>query len=118
MEGTLTTALTCGSPTTPLLPPVAEYDHSLGVAVTGGFVYHGTEIPGLVGRYVFADYGSGRIWNISPDTAPTKRMTAADADDTELSIASFAEDANGEIYVVDVASSALYRLIAKPAATP
>jgi glucose/arabinose dehydrogenase len=117
IEGTLATTLTCGTPPTPLLPPVAEYDHTLGSAVTGGFVYHGTEIPGLVGRYVFADYGSGRIWNILPDTAPTKQMTAGDADDTPLSIASFAEDTNGEIYLVDVSSGGLYRLVAR-ATTP
>ena len=59
-EGTMQTALICGTPTTPLLPPVAEYVHPIGQSVVGGFVYHGTAIPGLVGRYVFADYNPGR----------------------------------------------------------
>ena len=39
-----------------LLPPIAEYPHELGRAVTGGYVYRGTAIPGLVGRYMFGDF--------------------------------------------------------------
>ena len=73
-EGTLQTSLNCGTPTTPLLPPVAEYVHPTGQSVVGGFVYHGTAIPALVGRYVFADYNLGYIWNIATDTAPTRTV--------------------------------------------
>jgi glucose/arabinose dehydrogenase len=112
MEGTLTTSLNCGTPATPLLPPVAEYGHTLGVAVTGGYVYRGSAIAGLAGRYVFADYGSGRIWSIASDTQPTMTMTAADAYQSGLSVASFAQDVSGELFVIDVKSGALYRLIA------
>ena len=57
------------------LPPVAEYDHTVGRAVTGGYVYRGTAIPGLVGRYIFGDFASGRIWDIPNDTQPTMTMT-------------------------------------------
>ena len=52
-----------------------EYPHSLGQAVTGGYVYRGTAIPALVGRYVFGDFSSGRIWDIPNDTQPTMTMT-------------------------------------------
>ena len=34
--------------------PVAIYDHDEGVAITGGFAYHGT-IPALRGKFVFGD---------------------------------------------------------------
>jgi glucose/arabinose dehydrogenase len=112
MEGTLPTSLVCGNPSTPLLPPVAEYEHPLGQAVTGGYVYRGTAIPALVGRYVFADYSSQLIWNIPADTAPTRTMSAADASDSNANITSFAEDANGELYVVDVRTAAIYRIVA------
>jgi glucose/arabinose dehydrogenase len=111
-EGTLPTSLMCGTPTTPLSPPVAEYEHPLGQAVTGGYVYRGTAIPALVGRYVFADYSSQLIWNIATDTAPTRTMVAADASDSGANIASFAEDTNGELYVVDVRTAAIYRVVA------
>jgi hypothetical protein len=32
-----------------------EYDHSDGISITGGFVYRGTKIPELIGKYVFGD---------------------------------------------------------------
>ena len=112
MEGTMVTTLMCGTPTTPLLPPVAEYTHTDGQVVTGGFVYRGTAIPGLAGRYLFADESSGLIWHIATDTPPTLRVTAADGWDSNLNIASFAEDTNGELYVIDVRASAIYRLVA------
>jgi glucose/arabinose dehydrogenase len=112
-EGTQQTSLNCGTPSVTPSPPVAEYDHNQGQAVTGGFVYRGTSLPGLVGRYVFGDYSSGYIWTIATDTAPTRTVVHADGVDSGLNIASFAEDLNGEIYMVDVRTSALYRLVAR-----
>ena len=32
-----------------------EYDHGDGIAITGGFVYRGSAIPELYGKYVFGD---------------------------------------------------------------
>ncbi len=43
----------------PLIEPVAEYPHSLGNSITGGYVYRGSAIPALVGRYVFGDFRVG-----------------------------------------------------------
>ena len=110
-EGTLQTALTCGTPTTPLQAPVAEYVHPIGVCVTGGFVYHGTAIPALAGRYVFTDYSSGIIWNIPTDTVPTRTMVAADGWESGLNPASFAQDHDGELFLVDVRTSSIYKLV-------
>jgi uncharacterized repeat protein (TIGR03806 family) len=81
-----------------LLPPIAEYPHTLGHAVTGGYVYRGKAIPGLVGRYVFGDFTSGRIWDIPNDTQPTMTMTGGL--ESGLNISTFAEDNDGELYVV------------------
>jgi uncharacterized repeat protein (TIGR03806 family) len=99
-EGTQrTTNLVCDTPTNPQ-PPIAEYDHSLGQSVTGGYVYRGTAVPALVGRYVFADFVSGRIWDIPNDTPPTMTMTAGF--ESGLNVSSFAEDHDGELYVVNM----------------
>jgi uncharacterized repeat protein (TIGR03806 family) len=97
-EGTLDTGKGCGTPVGPLLPPIAQYTHELGQAVTGGYVYRGSAIPGLVGQYLFADFVSGRIWSIPNDTAPTKDVV--EGFDSGLNISSFAEDHDGELYVV------------------
>jgi glucose/arabinose dehydrogenase len=43
----------------PLIDPVVEYTHKdVGIAVVGGYVYRGSAIPALQGRYVFADFSA------------------------------------------------------------
>ena len=108
-EGTLNTGLACGTEPS-LLPPVAEYGRGLGTSVTGGYVYRGTAIPGLVGRYVFGDFTSGRILHFSTETQPTAQITGGFA--SGLSISSFGEGVDGELYVVHyhATNGALYRL--------
>lgn len=44
------------------LYPVVEYDHGEGNAIAGGFVYQGTGVPQLQGKYVFGDIVNGRIF--------------------------------------------------------
>ena len=110
-EGTLQTALMCGTPTSPLLPPVAEYAHPTGQAIVGGFVYRGTAIPALVGRYVFTDYNFGIIWNIATDTAPTRMLVATDGWSSGLNPTSFAQDNDGELFIVDVRGGSIYKII-------
>ena len=50
------------SPPTGLIDPIAQYDtHHEGHSVIGGYVYRGTRIPQLEGRYVFGDFS--RVFN-------------------------------------------------------
>jgi len=88
---------------TGLILPVAEYDHSLGFAVTGGYVYRGSAIPFLYGQYLYGDYTTGRIWTLQ-QTGPGQ-YTSTELLDTSLNIASFAEDHDGELYVVNLNGS-------------
>ena len=83
-----------------LIDPVTEYDHSLGNSITGGYVYRGTQTTNLVGRYLFADFGSGRIWAWIPESAPQPREPTQVLD-TGLNISSFGEANDGELYVVN-----------------
>jgi uncharacterized repeat protein (TIGR03806 family) len=87
----------CSSAT--LIDPVTEYDHSLGNSITGGYVYRGAQATSLEGRYLFGDFGSGRIWawiaeNASQPREPTLLL------DTSFNISSFGEGNDGELYVV------------------
>ncbi len=50
---------------TKVIDPVWDYDHTLGKSITGGLVYRGKKIPELVGKYLYADYVSGKIWAAS-----------------------------------------------------
>jgi glucose/arabinose dehydrogenase len=105
-EGTRDTGMACGGGAD-LIPPVAEYGRGEGRSVTGGYVYRGRAIASLRGRYVFGDYASGRVWHLAADARPTVRIKDGFA--TDLSIASFAEGADGELYIVDYGGR-LYRL--------
>jgi glucose/arabinose dehydrogenase len=49
-----------------LVWPVATYTHADGCSVTGGFVYHDTEVPDLNGRYLYGDFCSGILWSLAP----------------------------------------------------
>ena len=109
LEGTSNTGNACGSNPSPIAP-VAQYGRSLGYSTTGGFVYRGSAIPALSGRYVFGDFGSGNLWNIARDTTPTLTLTSTGALATGLSIASFGQDTDGEIYIVHLGGT-LHRLV-------
>lgn len=87
-------------PTAGLELPIAEYRTGVdGCSVTGGYIYRGTRVRALIGRYIFGDYCSGRIWTLT-ENAPD-RWTMALLLSTELSTSSFGEDQDGELYIVD-----------------
>jgi glucose/arabinose dehydrogenase len=88
-----------------LTMPIAEYSHSEGEAVMGGFVYRGTAIPGLVGAYVFGDYISGTMWELVE--APAGTWTRTKLLSTGLNMSSFGQDVAGELYVVDYGGNVL-----------
>lgn len=109
-EGAHDFNLACGT-LQPRLDPVAEYGHGAGYSITGGYVYRGTAIPALVGRYVFGDYGSGRIWNIAANSQPTVTVTGPEGISTGLGISSFGEALDGELFVVDLGDGTLHQLV-------
>jgi uncharacterized repeat protein (TIGR03806 family) len=42
--------------------PIHAYPRTSGYSITGGVVSRGARLGELAGRYLFADYGSGRLW--------------------------------------------------------
>ena len=39
--------------------PINEYNHKIGLSVTGGIVYRGCQSPNLQGHYIFGDWFTG-----------------------------------------------------------
>jgi uncharacterized repeat protein (TIGR03806 family) len=97
------------------LPPIVEYPHSEGVSITGGVVYRGTAIPGLVGRYVFADFVSGKVWALEGDPS-TGAPVAEQLATTSLNLVAFAEQSDGEVLVLDMGGT-VQRLVAGATST-
>lgn len=86
--------------------PVHQYTHSLGCSVTGGFVYRGTQFPGMVGKYFFADYCSGRMWTLQNISGIWTATLFAQF--TGNNFTTFGEDAQGRLYVASYSSGIIY----------
>lgn len=96
--------------------PVWDYPRSEGNSVTGGIVYRGSKIPALYGRYLFADFATGRVWALLPDG--TKPVTANRVSRlaTDGGISSFGLDpATGDILIADLVEGAIKKISASPA---
>lgn len=81
-----------------LTDPIHEYPKAEGnCAVIGGYVYRGSQLPELYGKYIFSDYCGKKVWAMDVDNGPTAEkeelLTIA------LNPYTFGEDANGELYV-------------------
>jgi glucose/arabinose dehydrogenase len=91
--------------------PVLTYPHSDGCSVTGGYVYRGSALPILAGRYLYADYCRGWVRSFTYYNG-----SAVDRIDwsTELSpgtlVTSFGQDNAGELYVM-TARGSLFRIV-------
>lgn len=95
-----------------LTMPVWEYGRQQGISVTGGFVYRGPTIESLTGLYIYADYGSGKIWALNHSEPENPQNT--ELLDADFSISSFGVDAENELYICAFDGS-IYRLQAVPA---
>lgn len=81
-----------------LTMPIATYPHSKGLAVIGGYVYRGEQIPWLKGRYLFADYSSGRIWSLKRLRGKWLKEELFQGD---YYFTSFGVDSQKELYLAD-----------------
>ncbi|HRQ10825.1 MAG TPA: PQQ-dependent sugar dehydrogenase, partial [Trueperaceae bacterium] len=99
-------ASTCDQ--TGLTLPILEYPHGpqWGTSISGGYLYRGEAVPALVGRYVFADFTSGRVWSAGPEDGWELKPLF----ETGFNVSTFGEDAAGELYVADYTSGLIYRV--------
>jgi len=74
--------------------------HSIGVSITGGYVYRGKKIPALRGVYVYADFQMGTIWGLRYENGKVTADGQLVSPDYQRNIPSFAQDSDGELYVI------------------
>jgi hypothetical protein len=90
-----------------------EYDHQDGISITGGFVYRGSAIPQLFGKYVFGDLAlhgtptrvDGRLFYADLTDGTIKEFLSPDFNangvlPNGLTVHGFGQDANGELYAL------------------
>lgn len=91
-----------------LVLPLYEYANASGrCSITGGYVYRGEQFPALRGGYFFGDYCSGEVWRLVGTAVDTVEVTRVAQ--TNARIASFGEDAQGELYIIDI-SGGVYQI--------
>ncbi len=90
-----------------LTGPIAQYSHSLGCSVTGGYVYRGKVVPAAAGRYFYGDYCSGTVLSLTVRSGKVSRVRREPF--TVANLSSFGQDAAGELYLVSL-DGAVYRL--------
>jgi glucose/arabinose dehydrogenase len=115
-----TGAVTTNSPGSPagLIDPISgpggtlEYDHQDGISITGGFVYRGTAIPELVGKFVFGDLAlhgtpvraDGRLFYADLTTGVINEFLLPEFANgilpNGLTVHGFGQDLNGELYAM------------------
>jgi glucose/arabinose dehydrogenase len=106
-----------GCDSTGLKSPIWEYGHVNGqCSITGGFVYRGTDIPALRGRYVYADYCAGRIWSF--DIGRPAVETNSVLINSGKNISSFGVDSRGELYCCSLGDGAIEIFAALPPVSP
>lgn len=85
---------------TDYIKPILVLNHRQAVSITGGFVYRGKRSPTWNGVYLFGDFGTRRIWGIKYDEKAPDASQLYRIGDSPQGIASFALDADGEVYVI------------------
>ena len=106
MEGSLCYNPSSGCNQSGKILPVTEYEHTLGCAVTGGYVYRGSRFPTLLGQYFYADYCSGRFFSLHHDAGWETLQLA----DTPYTISTFGQDEQGELYLADYGTGKIYNI--------
>ena len=87
-----------------------------GCSITGGYVYRGSKIEELYGRYIFGDYCTGKVWSINVEggiASDLQNHTNTILDSMgkrAFYLSSFGQDRNGEILLIDYNGS-IYKLV-------
>lgn len=98
--------------TSGLVLPVHEYEHPEGCSITGGYVYRGSALSWMEGRYLFGDFCAGFIRSFVLSGGDATDVTDHTAELGDVGrLASFGEDADGELYVLDI-QGVVYRIVA------
>ena len=101
--------VTANSPGVPanLIDPILQYDHDEGQATVGGFVYHGSKIPALDGKYIFGDYtademkAQGQLFVGDLSTGQIQRLQTNLGNPFDgLTLKGFGQDQSGELFLL------------------
>lgn len=115
LEGSHCFIPSTGCDSTGLELPVFEYNHSQGDrSITGGYMYRGKKQPLLYRKYVYGDFVSGRIWALEVTPDALQVVSNEELMNTDINVSAFAEDLEGEVYVLTYGAGGVRRLMVEP----
>jgi glucose/arabinose dehydrogenase len=95
------------------IDPELAHPHPDFASITGGYVYRGSAIPELQGAYVYGDFVRGEVCAFFFDENPP-RVVSLDPP-AGIGVSSFAEDRDGELYVMDFSGNpSIYQILPAP----
>ena len=110
---------------TAFIDPALQYDHDEGNAVSGGYAYSGTRVPGLRGSYLFGDIPRGKvfiasisemsigkpgqIYRLPLEVDGVKTSLGALSRDARVDLR-FGSDAHGELYLLTKNDGKVYKV--------
>lgn len=123
LEGTHDFNVPAGADKSKMVPPVFELPHGPPAnhcSITGGFVYRGKAMPDLHGAYFWADYCSNAVGTLRLDeqgrvSESLDRTAELDPEGKLRAIASFGQDADGELYLLSLSLGTIWKIVPAPA---
>ncbi len=88
--------------------PLFVHPHTEAAAIVGGVIYHGTGMPELTGKYIYADASSGYFWSANVDEPGTPPVRIHEY--PRMRVVSIRLDADGEILVAHYGEGKIYRM--------
>jgi glucose/arabinose dehydrogenase len=97
--------------------PLLVYAHDGSASITGGIVYRGPSVPGLTGKYVYADYITGQMWALDYNGIDPPVNTELAIDPGVGSVPAFGVDKDDELYFTSF-DGAVYRFVESTTGVP
>jgi len=95
--------------TSGLIEPIYDYSQSTGdKSITGGYVYHGSTLLTLRGKYIYGDYVSGRVWSLEMNE--NKAGANSLIIDKAGLVSTFGQDEAGEVYFANYQNGKIMKL--------
>ena len=104
----------CTTPPNDYVPPIFDYPHSLGVSITGGYVYRGSSTPDLAGKYIFGDFSFSKLWFSPGDLGASFTQLSS----LSQQVSTFGEGENGELYLANYSTGAILGFSSSTDITP
>lgn len=107
--------------------PVVQFDHDEATAISSGYVYYGSALPELKGKYIFGGIVDGRVFFVNAadlklgQQAPIQEISLQLEDGQATTLQQltqntrvdlrFGLDADGELYIFTKADGKIYKVV-------